>query len=138
MQTFLPYYEYLPTAKTLDYRRLGNQRRENKQIISAIEGITKGWRTHPATIMWEKNLDSLKLYANTIIEEWIFRGYKNTMEFYALPPLNEIEHPWWLGCEAFHASHRSNLLRKKFEFYSKFGWTEPDNLPYIWPSSTKP
>jgi len=31
-----------------------------------------------------------------------------------------------------HASHRSNLLRKNFEFYSKFGWKEPDNLPYIW------
>lgn len=33
----------------------------------------------------------------------------------------------------FHASHRSNLLRKDPVWYSQFNWTEPNNLPYVWP-----
>lgn len=32
-----------------------------------------------------------------------------------------------------HASHRSNLLRKEPEYYTQFGWTEPPDLPYVWP-----
>lgn len=44
-----------------------------------------------------------------------------------------IVFPKWLGNDKFHASHRSNLLRKKPEYYSSFGWKESDNLPYIWP-----
>jgi hypothetical protein len=43
-------------------------------------------------------------------------------------------YPPWLGNESFHASHRSNLLRKDFDYYSQFKWTEPTTLPYIWPS----
>jgi hypothetical protein len=43
------------------------------------------------------------------------------------------QYPPWLGDEAFHASHRSNLLRKNPEWYGQFGWTEPDDLPYVWP-----
>jgi hypothetical protein len=27
----------------------------------------------------------------------------------------------------------SNLLRKNPQYYCTFGWTVPDNLPYIWP-----
>jgi hypothetical protein len=38
-----------------------------------------------------------------------------------------------MGQEEIHASHRSNLLRKDSEFYGKFGWAEPDDLPYFWP-----
>ena len=38
-----------------------------------------------------------------------------------------------LVMKKIHASHRSNLLRKDPEFYGKYGWTEPDNLEYIWP-----
>ena len=53
------------------------------------------------------------------------------MELYEIN-YNKIIYPHWLGYEPFHASHRSNLLRKDAEYYSQFGWTEPDNLPYIW------
>ena len=42
--------------------------------------------------------------------------------------------PSWLGNEAFHASHRSNLLRKNPTWFSQFGWAEPPDLPYIWPT----
>ncbi len=137
MQTFLPYYCSRQSALCLDYRRLGKQRVEGKQIINALTGVSAGWRNHPATIMWENNLDYLKYYTNEMILEWVRRGYNNNMQLYKLPTKEEIEPPWWLGCEVFHASHRSNLLRKNFEFYSKFNWTEKDDLPYYWPSSVK-
>ena len=42
--------------------------------------------------------------------------------------------PRWLGLDAFHASHRSNLLRKDRSHYSQFNWTEHDDLPYHWPT----
>lgn len=41
--------------------------------------------------------------------------------------------PSWIGIEAFHASHRSNLLRKDLKWYRAMGWTEPIDLPYYWP-----
>jgi hypothetical protein len=27
----------------------------------------------------------------------------------------------------------SNLIRKNPQHYSQYGWTEPQDLPYIWP-----
>jgi hypothetical protein len=42
--------------------------------------------------------------------------------------------PSWWGDDAVHASHRSNLLRKLPEHYSRFGWSEPCDLPYVWPT----
>ena len=50
-----------------------------------------------------------------------------------LGELNDDDYPPWFGNEKIHASHRSNLLRKDPEFYGKYGWTEPDNLEYVWP-----
>jgi hypothetical protein len=38
----------------------------------------------------------------------------------------------WFGYEPFHASHRSNLLRKDDDYYSAFGWTDPKDLKYVW------
>ena len=36
MQTFLPHRSFSKSAETLDYRRLGKQRVEAKQILEAI------------------------------------------------------------------------------------------------------
>ena len=63
------------------------------------------------------------------------RGYKNTYEYIPFIENKTFADPPWFGDDAFHASHRSNLLRKNPEHYGKLGWTEPDNLPYIWPQS---
>lgn len=133
MQTFLPYVDFARTFQCLDYRRLGCQRKECKQIINAATTRSGGWVNHPATLMWLNNLPALKLYTNMCIDEWVRRGYRNNMEKYDLP--DHIEMPSWLGDEAFHASHRSNLLRKDPVFYGKYGWTEGPNLRYVWPVS---
>lgn len=130
MQTFLPYADFFDSLACLDYRRLGKQRVEAMQIIQTLEGTSTGWKNHPAVLMWQGYTDALKAYHNLAIDEWLRRGYKNTMRKY---PTNPIVFPSWLGSPTFHASHRSNLLRKDPAFYGQYGWREPNNLPYIWP-----
>lgn len=132
MQTFLPYPDFQKSVQCLDYRRLGKQRVEAMQILNILLSNKKtgGWVNHPAVKMWAGYEEALCMYMNTCIEQWIKRGYKNTMQFVIMP--DEIEYPSWLGNSEFHASHRSNLLRKDYEHYSKFRWSEPLDLPYIW------
>ena len=132
MQTFLPYKSYRKTFKVLDYRRLGKQRVEAKQILNVLLGRTetKGWRNHPITRMWEGYEPALQLYHNMCIEEWVNRGYNNNMELENITEM--IVDPDWLGNKRFHSSHRSNLLRKDYEYYSQFGWKEDSTNPYAW------
>jgi hypothetical protein len=134
MQTFLPYANVSKTAETLDYRRLGKQRVEAWQILNALIGKSKGWTNHPAVHMWKGYEPALSLYGWSMCFEWILRGYKDSMLLrFNAPMLGKIVFPPWFNNESFHASHRSNLLRKDPIYYGKFGWTEPDNLPYVWP-----
>ena len=124
MQTFLPYESFEKSAQTLDWRRLGKQRVEGMQIINAITGKKrkdgkpyKGWINHPCSVMWKDYVPALKHYTNVIIQEWINRGYNNNMEFY---DTGKIIMPDWIGNEKFHSSHRANLLRKDFDYYSQY------------------
>ena len=131
MQTFLPYPDFVVSLRILDYRRLGKQRVEAFQLIRAISGGGSGWSHHPAATMWRGYVNALKQYHNIAIDEWVIRGYRNNMPKKSIH--GKIVYPLWLGDEAFHASHRSNLLRKDRDYYGSFGWTEPDDLPYVWP-----
>lgn len=140
MQTFLPDPDYAASARILDYRRLGKQRVECKQILLAMSKTTGGWRNHPATKMWRGYELELSKYGLAMCREWVERGYKDTLGQYFLAMCDAYEAdgrpsvpPPWLGDESVHASHRSNLLRKDREFYSKYGWAESDDLPYVWP-----
>jgi hypothetical protein len=80
--------------------------------------------------MWKPYLNALKQYYNDSIDVWKSRGFKNTMEYEVIE--GEFILPDWLGMEEFHASHRSNLLRKDFEYYTKHGWTDNPDDPYVW------
>lgn len=139
MQTFLPYPSFYDSLKVLDNKRLGKQRLEAMQLVNstlklAADPNTKvGWANHPARTMWRGYLDALKMYHNLAIQEWIIRGFKNTMKTYEVPEVITLPH--WLGREDFHASHRSNLIRKDPIWYGQFGWTEPNNIEYVWPTS---
>jgi len=137
MQTFLPYSDFVKSAKCLDYKRLGKQRVECKQILIALEArkqnIKRGWVNHPVVLQWESYEAALKEYMNVCIQEWIERGYNNTM---AINEVESVIYPSWLGDDNFHASHRSNLLRKKFDYYKQFGWTESIDLEYVWPTKS--
>lgn len=133
MQTFLPYPDFRTSLDCLDNRRLGKQRVEAMQLVKAIE--TNGaWSRHPAAKMWWNHVPALKLYHDIAIRVWLERGFKNTMKEY-----NEeaVEFPNWLGREDFHASHRSNLLRKDPLHFGQFGWRESPELSYVWPGDIK-
>lgn len=133
MQTFLPYPDLLQSVRVLDYRRLGKQRVETFQVLNILldRTPTKGWRNHPVTRMWTGYEEALKLYQNLTIEEWVKRGYNNTMQFEELN-YKRITLPPWFGNKDFHRSHRSNLLRKDYEYYSQY-FDEPSDLEYYWP-----
>lgn len=138
MQIFLPYSDMVESLQTLDNKRLGKQRVETYQIISAItrrpklDGTPyKGWLNHPCTVMWRNYVPALQYYLNISITEWILRGFKNTMKFEEIET-EKIVIPPFIGNERFHSSHRANLLKKEPEFYNKYGWTENPSDPYVW------
>jgi hypothetical protein len=131
MQTFLPYADFDRTAACLDYRRLGKQRVEAKQILNALQGKSTGWTNHPATNMWRGYEDALSLYHNRIIIEWIDRGYNNNMPYI---DVGKVVMPPWMGDENFHSSHRAALLFKQPDHYSQFNWNETPSMMYVWPT----
>ena len=100
MQTFLPYADAKRSAQVLDYRRLGKQRVEAFQIYKIVSGERSkgGWINHPAVIMWRGYKDALAVYHNTMIDEWVARGYNNTM---AKLPVWKVELPPWWGDEEY-------------------------------------
>lgn len=138
MQTFLPYSDFQKSVEVLDYRRLGKQRVETFQVLNILLDRTdsKGWRNHPVTLMWRGYEEAMKLYQNITIQEWIKRGYKNTMSYEIVDPA-KLVFPSWLGNEDFHFSHRMKLAWKNWEFYyDKFSdvLNQPIDEPeYIWP-----
>jgi hypothetical protein len=142
----MPLTNYIESAACLDYKRLGKQRVECKQLLQAL-GVPVGgtlpakpssWRNHPAARMWKGHEYALAMYAVAVCCEWKHRGYQDTLlpQFYAAADWLRDRSPAappWLGRDEFHASHRSNLLRKLPEHYSRLGWSEPHDLPYVWP-----
>lgn len=144
MQTFLPYADFTESARCLDNKRLGKQRLESKQIFYSLLSNNYGWQNHPAVKMWRGHSWVLLSYLESIVQEWVRRGFNNQMGVMSTligVPSNinldvvsqEKRLPSWLGDPAFHSSHRSNLLRKDPQWYGQFGWTESPDLPYIWP-----
>jgi hypothetical protein len=135
MQTFLPFPSYSQSASVLDNKRLGKQRVEAMQIHKALLYADYGWQRHPAVKMWRGYERSLADYGVDICLEWIRRGFEDEvcLEYFLDNQIGSIMIPWWFGDVEFHASHRSNLLRKDRGWYGRFGWPEPDDLPYVWP-----
>lgn len=136
MQTFLPYPDFAASARVLDRQRLGKQRVEVLQLLRALLVPGSGWSNHPAAKMWRGSEPYLAAYGYDVCLEWIRRGYADTCldKIVTLcQPRWDWRDPTWLGDPAFHAAHRSNLLRKDPAHYGRFDWTEPNDLPYIWP-----
>lgn len=136
MQTFLPYDDFALVAEVLDWKRLGKQRLEARQILNALDPrSTSKWKNHPAVRMWKGYEKALQRYLNLMIDQWVYRGYKNTMASVLIE--GDITYPPWLGDERLHSSHRARLLSKDFEYYSKLGWVDDPNAPYWWPVELK-
>lgn len=145
MQTFLPLPDFKESAACLDMKRLGKQRVEALQILQTLLSPARKreatWSHHPAVLMWQGHEIALCEYGLAICDEWFSRGYRDTVhsqilalhDFLCEQPRRSKDFPTWIGNEKFHSSHRSNLLRKAPEWYSRFGWVEGPDQPYFWP-----
>ena len=151
MQTFLPVPDFDESARLLDSARLGKQRVETLQVLRSLELPDYGWATHPVVRMWRGRTAALVAYGLATVRHWRERGHADS----TAPLISEFAPdvvgvpqaelgragllPSWLGDEALHRSHRSNLVAKDPEFYrprfaERFG-AEPDDLPYVWPDA---
>lgn len=135
MQTFLPLADFEQTAAVLDYKRLGKQRVEVKQILNALTKTSGGWVNHPAVKMWRGHRTALAYYGFVICKEWRARGYKDSLlpQFVVEIGEDPIDFPDWIGDDDFHRSHQSNLIRKQPEFYRALFPGVPDDIEYVWP-----
>lgn len=150
MQTFLPYPSFYQSAKVLDDTRLGNQRKEAKQILMVLLGETKhwknpdAWKNHPAVLMWKRYEFALANYGAVCCEVWRDRGKVDNLMRYFVESIQLIyldfdylgytRMPGWFSERKFFLSHQSNLIRKDPDFYGPLFPGVPDNLPYFWPS----
>jgi hypothetical protein len=151
MQTFLPVADFEESARLLDNARLGKQRVETLQVLRALELPDYGWANHPVVTMWRGRTPALVAYGLATVRVWRERGFADSThdliaEF--APDVVGVAQaelaaagrlPSWLGDEAFHRAHRSNLLAKDPGFYrprftERFG-PEPEDLPYEWPGA---
>ena len=153
MQTFLPYPDFLQSARSLDQRRLGKQRVEALQVLRALTWPGYGWRHHPAVKMWAGYEEALVRYGLDVCVVWCATGRADTCATtltidYATAcgghPVREQselaaagELPPWLGRSDLHMSHRSSLLRKDPDFYRPVFGDLPMDLPYVWPGSDR-
>ena len=122
---------------------------ETLQILRAIELPDYGWANHPAVLMWRGRTPALVAYGLAMARIW-----RSAVSATAPSPRSASSpRRWgcrrpnwpmpgccpWLGDEALHRSHRSNLIAKDPGFYRPrfaelFG-PEPDDLPYVWPEA---
>lgn len=95
MQTFLPYPDFIQSAKVLDKKRCWKQVVEAKQIINILEKDEvhidwpqigqfqmkpTAWRNHPAVKMWEGygHLEVLRHYYNVFLHHCLYTHKINT------------------------------------------------------------
>ncbi len=125
MQTFHPHVSHEQTAKVLDYRRLGKQRVECKQILMALLGETKAWANHPVTKRWAGYERELCRYAIVICEVWRSKGYQDSLLPYFQGMLDTTlagysdAFPPWLSF-GFSQSHKALLYKKDPEHYARW------------------
>lgn len=140
MQTLLPYSDLEQSAKVLESVHLDKQRHDCKEIYSTLKLSchNKKWINHPVVRMWRGFEPMLLAYSIIVCTEWINRGNEDNFRDWFHSKLNHYHrshimiNPPWMGCEAFHRSQRSNLVRKYKNLYSvKFEAELPSDLPYV-------
>lgn len=152
MQTFVPYADCRKSAQALDYKRLGKQRVQCKQILQALEALRKndlytidkngrtrkrGWLNHPCTQMWVGHEGFLINYSIFMVAEWRERGYNDSMlsEFLDRAdkaPIDSFSAPAWWGREDIHYSHRCRLVAKDPAYYAPLFPSADPSQEYVW------
>lgn len=73
--------------------------------------IKIGFSNHPAVRLWFGYRYALMAYINSHINEWIKRGYENTMKTYKIPKKYAV--PSWTLDSLFHLNHKQALIHKE-------------------------
>ena len=116
MQVFVCDYKMSRSAQMLDNKRL------NKQIVEAFQIVEDRLPNlnHPAYRFWRNHKDELRWYMFYLCEEYTKRfGKVHKCSSVALNPVINSFHfiPY---IEVLLLSHKVNLLRKNFDWYSQF------------------
>lgn len=123
MQTFLPVEDYFESGVILDPNRQGKQVIEARQILNVLYKLknmipVKGWKNHPAVLMWKGYEYSLAEYATCVHIAFKERAkkphkaYLNGADLFDWALKQKTGDPPWLGNEKIHSSHRGRLLHK--------------------------
>jgi len=136
MQTFVPYgANFYSNAVCLDDKRLVKQCVETSQILDAIQGRTKAWRTHPIVRMWTGYEPALALYGWRMCDEYnkrFDRIHACFDRFRLLALHNPFSYPVWLYSPSLQNSHRAALLHKDLAHYRQFFPVTEPKLNYVW------
>jgi mRNA-degrading endonuclease YafQ of YafQ-DinJ toxin-antitoxin module len=151
METWLPYPNFIQSAKSLDTMDLWRQRHDAMKVIETLTNtsLTMTYRNHPLVAMWRGAEYTLGAYGLIMCHEWQSRGHTDEMtdKFTAflhdalrsggLPIQGHNGIPWWLGLNDFHCSQQAALVQKDKEHYGK-QWPALDplyfSMPRIWPA----
>lgn len=150
MQTFIPYPDFGESAAVLDNLRLNKQLLEGRQLYNIISGqaTSKGWKNHPAAVMWRGFDTSFFHYLLAIKNECVNRGINTLKNWQAIVDMHEknwnrgdnIVMPHWWGDERVHQSHRNNLYKKNPDHYPQFKNDKfiscCERCSYFWPVAT--
>jgi hypothetical protein len=147
MQTFMPGgIDFDESAKVLDVKRLNKQGLESYQILRVNAGLTKGWRNHPACLMWKGHESSLLDYTKAIYREISNRGYKTDLlekiEDVYDTHFTKTSAPQWLNNDSVKITHRGRLFIKFPEHYPQYQYESEiytehvccDRCSYYWPT----
>lgn len=116
MQVFVVGEKPFETAVVLDKRRLNKQIVECGQILSAIEGKSKGWRNHPVVEMYRNNIGYLKTYLS-VLKEYKNGNLAKAKELSDEMPCEMLPK---FFCTEYFANMKSRLFTKDEKLYSKF------------------
>lgn len=131
MQVFLCDISLEKSSKILDSKRL------NKQIVEAFQIVTDRLPNfhHPAYLFWKDYKQELRQYMYCLCNEYSNRFHKeHKCSILSIP--NEIKTFDFIpNIEYDLYTHKVNLLRKNYEWYSRFFHVEKiDECPegYYW------
>lgn len=127
MQVFLPYADFVESAKVLDQKRLNAMRREPLQIVECAFGVgSTSWGHHPVTKAWRDHVWWLCAYGLAICAEWTRRGYVDNQaqwfrHYQKCAPYRPQPH--FMANPAVFLCYRIVLVHKDPDHYLSF-WPE--------------
>lgn len=144
MITYLPHSDFKQSLECLSDEHLVQTIQHAGHIILVIRGKINrqfyhgmiAFARHPAVLMWEPHLDTLKLYYNMgiLIIKQRFKNQPFYIPLKLFQGILSISTPPWLGDKRLHQTHR-HLLMISSKHYDKFRWTKTSYSDGLyWPS----